>query len=118
MTKHHKEFHQSRQWDQAIDLKPGAPDTLDCKIYPMTTEEDKALEIFIDEMIANGYIQLSKSPYVSPFFFVKKKDGKLRPVQDYQRLNSHTVRNQYPLPLIAQLILDLTGAWIFSKLDV
>jgi hypothetical protein len=42
----------SRQWDQAIDLKPGAPDTLDCKIYPMTTEEDKALENFIDKMIA------------------------------------------------------------------
>jgi hypothetical protein len=49
---------------------------------------------------------------------VKKKDGKLRPVQDYRRLNSHTVRNQYPLPLIAQLISDLSGAHIFSKVDV
>jgi hypothetical protein len=108
----------SREWDHAIDLKPGAPDALDCKIYPMTREEDIALEKFIDEMVTNGYIQPSKSPYASPFFFIKKKDSKLRPVQDYRRLNSHMVWNQYPLLLIAQLIADLSGAWIFSKLDV
>jgi hypothetical protein len=111
-------FPPSQEWDHAIDLKPNAPDALPCKIYPMTREEDKALEEFIDEMTANGYIQPSKSPYTSPFFFVKKKDGKLRPVQDYRRLNSHTVRNQYPLPLIAQLVSDLSGAWLFSKVDV
>jgi hypothetical protein len=111
-------FPPSREWDHAIDLKPGAPDALDCKVYPMTRDEDTALEKFLDEMVAKGYIRPSKSPYVSPFFFVKKKDGKLRPVQDYRRLNSHTVQNQYPLPLIAQLISDLSGAHIFSKVDV
>jgi hypothetical protein len=111
-------FPPSREWDHAIDLKPGAPDALDCKVYPMTRDEDTALEKFLDEMVGKGYIRPSKSPYASPFFFVKKKDGKLRPVQDYRRLNSHTVRNQYPLPLIAQLISDLSGAWIFSKVDV
>jgi hypothetical protein len=111
-------FPPAREWDHAIDLKPGAPDALDCKVYPMTRDEDLALEKFLDEMVAKGYIRPSKSPYASPFFFVKKKDGKLRPVQDYRRLNSHTVRNQYPLPLIAQLISDLSGAWIFSKVDV
>jgi hypothetical protein len=111
-------FPPEREWDHAIDLKPGAPDALDCKVYPMTRDEDTALEKFLDEMVAKGYIRPSKSPYASPFFFVKKKDGKLRPVQDYRRLNSHTVRNQYPLPLIAQLISDLSGAHIFSKVDV
>jgi hypothetical protein len=111
-------FPPSREWDHAIDLKPGAPDALDCKVYPMTRDKDTALKKFLDEMVAKGYIRPSKSPYTSPFFFVKKKDGKLRPVQDYQRLNSHTVRNQYPLPLIAQLISDLSGAHIFSKVDV
>jgi hypothetical protein len=69
-------------------------------------------------MVAKGYICPSKSPYASPFFFVKKKDRKLQPVQDYRQLNSHTVRNQYPLPLIAQLISDLSRAHILSKLDV
>jgi hypothetical protein len=111
-------FPPSREWDHAIDLKPGAPDAIDCKVYPMTRDEDTALEKFLDEMVAKGYIRPSKSPYASPFFFVKKEDGKLRPVQDYRRLNSHTVRNQYPLPLIAQLISDLSGAHIFSKVDV
>jgi hypothetical protein len=111
-------FPPAREWDHAIDLKPGAPDALDCKVYPMTRDEDTALEKFLDEMVGKGYIRPSKSPYASPFFFVKKKDGKLRPVQDYRRLNSHTVRNQYPLPLIAQLISDLSGAHIFSKVDV
>jgi hypothetical protein len=111
-------FPPAREWDHAIDLKPGAPDALDCKVYPMTQDEDTALEKFLDEMVAKGYIRPSKSPYASPFFFVKKKDGKLRPVQDYRRLNSHTVRNQYPLPLIAQLISDLSGAHIFSKVDI
>jgi hypothetical protein len=111
-------FPPSREWDHTIDLKPGAPDALDCKVYPMTRTEDTALEKFLDEMVAKGYIRPSKSPYASPFFFIKKKDGKLRPVQDYRRLNSHTVRNQYPLLLIAQLISDLSGAHIFSKVDV
>jgi hypothetical protein len=111
-------FPPSREWDHTIDLKPGAPDALDCKVYPMTRDEDTALEKFLDKMVGKGYIRPSKSPYASPFFFVKKKDGKLRLVQDYRRLNSHTVRNQYPLPLIAQLILDLSGAHIFSKVDV
>jgi hypothetical protein len=84
----------------------------------MTRDEDTALEKFLDEMVGKGYIRPSKSPYASPFFFIKKKDGKLRPVQDYRWLNSHMVRNQYPLPLIAQLISDLSRAHIFSKVDV
>jgi hypothetical protein len=86
-------FPPAREWDHTIDLKLGAPDALDCKVYPMTRDEDTTLKKFLDEMVAKGYIRPSKSPYVSPFFFVKKKDGKLQPVQDYRWLNSHTVRN-------------------------
>jgi hypothetical protein len=111
-------FPPPREWDHTINLKPDAPDTLTCKIYLMTRGEDEALEKFLEEMLVNGYIWPSKSPYTSPSFFVKKKDSKLRPVQDYRKLNSYMVQNQYPLPLIAQLISDLSGAWIFSKLDV
>ena len=54
----------------------------------------------------------------SPFFFVKKKDGKLRPVQDYQELNKGTVKNEYPLPLIPELVDKLKGAKVFSKVDL
>ena len=107
-----------RPWDHTIELKPDAPSHLQCKVYPMTCEEDEALNKFIDEQLLKGYIEPSKSPYASPFFFVKKKDGKLRPVQDYWALNSWMVKNQYPLPLIPVLIRDLGGAFICSKLDV
>src|SRR6266702_4168280 len=59
-----------------------------------------------------------KIPLASPFFFIKKKDGKLRPVQDYRKLNSLTVKNQYPLPLIPELIDRLRNATLFTKLDI
>jgi hypothetical protein len=54
----------------------------------------------------------------SPFFFVGKKDGKLRPVQDYRDLNDITVKNATPLPLIPDLIDKLQGARYFTKFDV
>ena len=105
-------------WDHAIDFKDGAPVAIDCKVYPMTRTEDDALDEFIDKQLAKGYIRPSISPYASSFFFIKKKDGKLRPVQDYRNINKWTVRNQYPLPLITTLIRELGGAVIYTKLDV
>src|ERR1700712_4606563 len=54
----------------------------------------------------------------SPVFFVKKKDGALRFVQDYRALNAMTVKNRYPLPLINDLINQLKGARFFTKLDI
>ena len=97
-------FPPSRPWDHAIEFKSRAPDAIDCKVYPMTRTEDETLDEFIDEQLAKGYICPSISPYALSFFFIKKKDGKLRPVQDYQNINKWTVRNQYPLPLITTLI--------------
>ena len=54
----------------------------------------------------------------SPVFFIKKKDGKLRLVQDYRRLNKITIKNRYPLPLAADIINRLMGAKYFTKFDV
>jgi hypothetical protein len=54
----------------------------------------------------------------SPVFFIKKKDGKLRLVQDYQQLNKITIKNHYPLPLSADIINRLTKARYFMKFDV
>ena len=61
---------------------------------------------------------VSKSPYTFPFFFIKKKDGKLQPVQDYQWLNEVTVWNTYLLPLIPELITQVQGAWVYTKFDI
>jgi len=54
----------------------------------------------------------------APMFFIKKKDGSLRLVQDYHALNTITVKNKYPLPLISELVSQLRGAWYFTKLNV
>jgi len=61
------------------------------------------MKAFIEENLANGRIRPSQSPWASSFFFVKKKDGKLRLTQDYRALNAVTVKNAYPLPLISDL---------------
>ena len=111
-------FPPSRPWDHAIELKEGAPKAIDCKIYPITAGEDEKLREFIEEQRAKGYIRPSKSPYASPFFFVKKKDGKLRPVQDYRKLNEYTIKDKYLLPLIPDLIAEVQDAWIFSKFNI
>jgi hypothetical protein len=111
-------FPPSRVWDHAITLKNDAPEAINYKVYPMTCTEEEALDVFLDEQLAKGYIRPSISPYALSFFFIKKKDGKLHPVQDYRILNKWTVRNQYPLPLITALIRDLGGAHIYTKLDV
>ncbi|PIL36563.1 hypothetical protein GSI_00252 [Ganoderma sinense ZZ0214-1] len=54
----------------------------------------------------------------SPFFFVKKKDGSLHPIQDYRQLNDITIKNRYPLPLVSDLIDRLKKAKYFTKLDI
>ena len=70
-------FPEPHIWDHAIELKPRAPSSIPGKVYQLTQEEQKALLGFIQEQQAKGYIHPSKSPYVAPFFFIKKKDGKL-----------------------------------------
>ena len=81
-------------------------------------EEDEVLKKFIKEQLEKGYIQKSKSPYASAFFFIKKKDEKLCPIQDYRKLNQYTIRNKYPLPLIPELISQVKDTSIFSKFDI
>ena len=101
-----------------IELKKDTLDALDCKVYPMSQTENQGLKDWLKEQLEKGYICPSKSPYASSFFFIKKKDRKLQPVQDYRQLNNFTIRNQYPLPLISDLLTDLRGAFIYTKLDI
>jgi hypothetical protein len=63
-------------------------------------------------------IQPSKSPYKSRFFYIKKKDSKLSPVQDYHPVNEWTIQNAYPLPLIPELIDRLNGCSLYTKFDI
>ena len=105
-------------WDHTIDLEPDAVKHWKIKSYPMSPAEQTELDKFLTEHIAKGYLVPSKLPMASPVFFIKKKDGKLRLVQDYHRLNKITVKNRYPLPLAADIINQLTKAQYFTKFNV
>jgi hypothetical protein len=106
-----------KPWDHTIELVSGEkPST--CKVYPLSPSEQKELDVFIQENLESGRIRPSKSPMALPVFFIKKKDGSLRLVQDYRALNAITIKNKYPLPLISELITQLRGARYFTKLDV
>jgi RNase H-like domain found in reverse transcriptase/Reverse transcriptase (RNA-dependent DNA polymerase)/Integrase zinc binding domain len=65
-----------------------------------------------------GYIEPTNSPYSSPFFFIKKKDGTLQPVQDYQEINKWTIRDIYPIPQITHILEQLQGKMLFTALDI
>ena len=111
-------FPPSCPWDHMIEFKKDTPDVIDCKVYPMSQKEDQGLHDWLMEQLDKGYIRPLKSQYASSFFFIKKKDGKLCPVQDYHRINNYTICNQYPLPLISDLITNLCSAYIYTKLDI
>jgi len=108
---------ESKKWDHAVKLIPGEKAS-NCKVYPLAPTEQKELDQILKENLETGQICPSKSPMASPVLFIKKKDGTLRLVQDYQALNAMIAKNKYPLPLISELINKLRGAKYFTKLDV
>jgi hypothetical protein len=105
-------------WDHAIELTPDAPDTLPGRLLPLAQNEIQAAHDFVEEHLKRGTIQRSKSRYAANFFFVKKKDGKLRPVQDYRPVNKYTIRDRNVSPLIPQVIDRLAGSTLFTTMDV
>jgi Reverse transcriptase (RNA-dependent DNA polymerase) len=111
------QFPDTQSWDHKIKMKSGF-EPKSFKMYNLTPEEQIILDKFLKENLDKGYIKLSQSPMASPFFFVKKKDGKLWPCQDYWYLNDWTVKDAYPLPLISEIMDKIKGAKFFTKFDV
>jgi len=72
----------------------------------------------VEDQLRKGYIRLSKSPQMSPVFFVGKKDGSKRMVMDYYNLNNQTIKNNYLLPLITELIDNMGSKKVFTKMDL
>jgi hypothetical protein len=107
-----------RQWDHQIKLKPDAPDVINSKVYPLSKDEQKILDDYLEDNLEKGYITASSSPYGSPTFTVKKKDGSLRIVHDYRKLNEYTVPDVTPLPRIQSILEELRGKTLFSKFDI
>ena len=80
--------------------------------------EQKEIDAFIDDQLAKGYIHPSTSDQTSGVFFIFKKDEKKQMVQDYRYINSKILKNNYPLPLIPELIDKISNAKIFTKMDL
>jgi len=93
----------SKIWDHTIDLKEMFKLQKE-RIYPLSKNKREEVQNFVNNQLRKGYIRPSKSPQTSPVFFVGKKDGSKRMVMDYRNLNDQTVKNNYPLPLITDLI--------------
>ena len=104
-------------WDHAIDVKERFMPRKE-KVYSLSREEREEVREFVKEQLWKGYIRPSKSPQMAPVFFVEKKDGKKRMVQDYRYLNEWTVKNNYPLPLISDVLENIGTKKVFTKMDL
>jgi len=85
-------------------------------VYPLSRNEREEVQQFIQDHLRKGYIRPSKSPQTSPVFFVGKKDGGKRMVMDYRRLNKQMIKNNYPLPLITDLVDSMGNKKLFTSL--
>jgi hypothetical protein len=99
------------------ELKPGTT-PISRRSYRMPPNELAELKTQLQDLLAKGFIRPSSSPWGYPAIFVKKKDQTLRMCVDYRPLNEVTIKNKYPLPRIDILFDQLTGARIFSKIDL
>jgi len=106
-----------KTWDYAIDLKETFKPRKE-RIYPLSKNMREEVQNFIENQLRKGYIRPSKSPQMSPVFFVDKKDGSKRMVMNYHNLNSQTIKNNYPLPLITELINNMGSKKVFTKMDL
>ena len=104
-------------WDHMIEVKEGFMPRKG-KVYPLSREKREEVREFVKEQLWKGYIRPSKSPQTAPVFFVGKKDGKKRMVQDYRYLNEWMIKNNYPLPLILDVLENIRTKKVFMKMDL
>jgi len=114
----------TQNWDHTIPLIPGAqPVTTRAYRFPPDQKNEiekqkNEIEKKLQEMLSKGIIRPSSSPFASPVLLVRKKDGSWRFCVDYRRLNSITVKNKHPMPVVEELLDELAGSCWFSKLDL
>jgi len=103
--------------DHAIELQPGKEPPYG-PIYPLSPAKLRVLRDYLEDCLAKGFIRKSTSLAGAPILFVPKKDGGLRLYVDYRGLNAITTKNRYPLPLINEIMDRVSGAIVFSKIDL
>ena len=103
--------------DHHIHLEEGSKPVFG-PIYNLSETELQVLKEYINENLRKRFIRPSTSPFGAPVLFVKKPDSSLHLCIDYHALNSMTIKNRYPLPLISELLDRVKGAKYFTKIDV
>ena len=104
-------------WDHAIDLQNNFRASK-ARVYPLSRNEKEEVQKFVNEHLKKEYIKPSKSPQILPVFFVGKKNRGKHMVMDYRRLNKQTIKNNYPLPLITDLVDSMGNKRVFTKTDL
>ena len=87
-------------------------------LYSLSKTELQALKEWLEENLSKGFIHASSSPAASPILLAKKGDGSLRLCVDYRGLNEGTINNRYPLPLLQEMLMQLSKAKYFTTLDI
>ncbi|XP_074293193.1 uncharacterized protein LOC141620149 [Silene latifolia] len=103
--------------DHKITLKAGA-EPMNIRPYRFSMLQKDIIESMTTELLENGVIRNSTSPYASPVVLVKKKDGSWRMCVDYRSFNKQTIKDKFPIPLIEELLDELHGSQYFSKIDL
>lgn len=106
-----------RAVDHRIQIKDGEP-PVNVRPYRYAHAQKTEIEKMIADMIQKGLIQPSVSPYSSPVILVKKKDGSWQFCVDYRALNNVTIQDKFPIPVIDELLDELHGSCIYSKIDL
>ena len=104
-------------WDHAINLRDDFKASK-ARVYSLSRNKKEKMQKFVDEHLKKGYIRPSKLPRTLPVFFVDKKDRGKHMVMDYRRFNKQTIKNNYPLLLIMDLVDSMGNKRVFTKMDL
>ncbi|GKD22104.1 putative mitochondrial protein [Tanacetum coccineum] len=107
----------NRSCDHKIPLLEGSQ-PVNVRPYRHPPTQKDAIEGMVQELLDTGVIRPSNSPFASPIMMVKKKDNTWRICVDYRPLNKQTIKDKFPIPIIEELIDELHGSQVFTKLDL